>query len=66
MLTFKITSLWYFANISVHISPNNKKLKFLKSTQNGLLKNVQDEISRPLGSREIHKTKAETVLWDTL
>ena len=39
---------------------------FLKSTRKGLLKNVQDGISRPLGSREIQKTKVETVLWDTL
>ena len=40
---------------------------FLKSTQNGLLKNVKDGISRPLGSREIQKkTKVDTVLWDTL
>ena len=39
---------------------------FLKSTQKGLLKNVQDGISKPLGSREILKTKVETVLWDTL
>ena len=39
---------------------------FLKSTRKGQLKNVQDEISRPLGSREIQKTKVETVLLDTL
>ena len=39
---------------------------FLKSTRKGQLKNVQDEISRPLGSREIQKTKVETVLVDTL
>ena len=39
---------------------------FLKSTQKGLLKNVQDGISRPLRSREIKKTRVETVLWDTL
>ena len=39
---------------------------FLKSTWKGLLKNVQDEISRPLGSREIQKTKALPVLRDTL
>ena len=39
---------------------------FLKSTQKGLLKNVQDGISRPLGSREIQKTKVGTILWDTL
>ena len=38
----------------------------MKSTQKGLLKNVQDGISRPLGSREIQKTKVETVFWDTL
>ena len=30
------------------------------------MKKVQDLISRPIGSREIHKTKAETVLPDTL
>ena len=39
---------------------------FLKSTQKGLLKNVQDGVSRPLGSREIQQTKAETVLVDNL
>ena len=43
-----------------------KSLTFLKSTWKGLLKNVQDEISRPLGSREIQKTKALPVLRDTL
>ena len=30
MLTFKITSSWYFANILVHISPNNKKFDIFK------------------------------------
>ena len=39
---------------------------FSNSTWKGQLKNVEDEISRPLGSREIQKTKVETVLWDTL
>ena len=39
---------------------------FSNSTWKGQLKNVQDEISRPLGSREIQKTKVETVLRDTL
>ena len=58
MLTFKITSLWHFGNILVKISPNNKKIIFLKSTQKGLLKNAQDGISRPLGSREIQKNKS--------
>ena len=36
-----------------------KKGIFLKSTRKEQLKNVQDGISRPLGSREIQKTKAE-------
>ena len=39
---------------------------FSNSTWKGQLKNVQDEISRSLGSREIQKTKVETVLRDTL
>ena len=39
---------------------------FLKFTQTGVLKNVQDGISRPLRSREIQKTKVGTVLVDTL
>ena len=39
---------------------------FLKSTCKGMLKNVQDGISRPLVSREIQKTKVETDLVDTL
>ena len=30
------------------------------------MKNVQDRVSRPLGGREIQKTKVETVLLDTL
>ena len=38
----------------------------LKSTQIGQLKNIQDGISRPIGSREIKKTKVERVLEDTL
>ena len=38
----------------------------LKSTQKGLLENVKDGISRPIGSREIQKTKVETDLLDTL
>ena len=39
---------------------------FLKSIRKGLLKNVQDGVSRPQGSQEIQKTKVETVLVDTL
>ena len=39
---------------------------FLESKRKGLLKNVKDGISRPLGSREIQITKVCTVLPDTL
>ena len=39
---------------------------FLKSTRNGLLKNVQYGTSKPLGSREIQKTKVGAVLVVTL
>ena len=38
----------------------------LKSTQKGLLKNVQDGTSRCFGGREFNKTKVETILWDTM
>ena len=30
MLNFEITSLWYFANILVHIAPNYRKLDIFK------------------------------------
>ena len=43
-----------------------KRWIFSKYTQKGLLKNVQDGISRPLGSQEIQETKVATVLRDTL
>ena len=66
MFTFEMISLQYFANISVQISPSNKNWIFSKSTQNGLLKNAQDGISTPIGSREIQNTKVYTVLWNTL
>ena len=46
-------SLSNFANILAHISPTNKRIYIFKSRGNGLLKNVQDGISRPLGSQEI-------------
>ena len=39
---------------------------FSKSQRKGLLKNVQDGVSRPLGGQEIQKTKVGTVLPDTL
>ena len=42
------------------------KMLFSKSAWKGLLKNVQDGISRPRGSRETQKTKVETVVGDTL
>ena len=38
----------------------------LESTRQGLLKIVQDENSRPQGSREIQRTKVGNVLRDTL
>ena len=34
--------------------------------ERAILKNVKDGISRPLGGREIQKTKVYTVLLDTL
>ena len=34
--------------------------------QKGLLKNFQEGISKPIGSREIKTTKVECVLLDTL
>ena len=45
--------------MTISYSVFHRKIKnwiFQKSTQNGLLKNVQYGISRPLGSREIKKT----------
>ena len=41
-------------------------MRLLNSSSKGEFKDVQDGISRPLGSREIQKTKVETVLPDTL
>ena len=35
---------------------------FLESTWKGLLKNVQDRISKPVGGREIEKIKVYAVL----
>ena len=58
MLTFRINSLRYFANISFHISPNNKKLDLFVIYTKWVLKIVQDGISRLLGSREIQKNKS--------
>ena len=64
MLTSNLTSLQYFYKYRFH--KIIQKWIFLNSTWRGQLKNVQDEISRPQGIREIQKTKVETVLWDTL
>ena len=38
-------------------------MTFLKSTQKGLLKNVQDGNFRPLGNWEIHKIKKQFTLY---
>ena len=64
MLTIPMPSL-SILKIS-NILPNNNKWIFLKSSQKRLLKNAQDGISRPLGSREIEEIKVATVLRDTL
>ena len=61
-----MTSQQCFTVILILISSNNKKVDILKSTQKGLWENVKDGISRPIGSREIQKTKVETDLLDTL
>ena len=66
MLSFKKTP---YSNLQIsqfRFHQIIKKWIFSNSTWKGQLKNVQDGISRPLGSREIHKTKVETVLRDTL
>ena len=65
MLTFKMTSLKYFDDISVKFYQIITKLIFLESTWKGLLKNVKDGTSRCFGGRKFNKTKVETILWDT-
>ena len=50
MLTFEMTSLLYFGNISPQVHQ-------IMSTQKWPLKNIQDGIFRTLRSREINKTK---------
>ena len=54
-----------FKKNDLKLCPYSKWTLF-KSTQKVLFKNVQDGISRPLGSREIQKTKVSNVLRDTL
>ena len=62
MLSIPMPSLYYCENISVQISPNNKKnWIFFKVTQN-----VQDGISRPLGSLDIQDIKMAPVCRDAL
>ena len=63
-LTLKTRS--YFSNNLVKFHQMITKWIFLKSAGKGLLKHVQDGISRPLGSQEIKKIKVESVLLDTL
>ena len=59
MLTFELTSLQYFANISIEIqNTNNTKVDIFKLHMERPVENVQDGISRPLGRREIQKNKS--------
>ena len=66
MLILKMTSMQYFGNILVKISPNNNKMDIFRIYMERAIKNVEDGISRPLGSREIQITKVCTVFRDTL
>ena len=50
----------YFVYESANFNPRIKVLQFLDSAQQGLLKNVQNDFSRRLGSREIAKTQMHT------
>ena len=52
-----MTTPYYIAPISINISPNNKKRIFLKATQEGLSKNLQDEIFIPLKKSRNQKNK---------
>ena len=61
-----MTSLKYFDDISVKFYQIITKLIFLESTWKGLLKNVKDRLSKPLGGRGIQQKKVYTVLLDTL
>ena len=56
-----MTSLLYFIYILIQVSLNSKKLDNFEIYRKSLLKNVQDGISRPLGSQEIQKTKMVSV-----
>ena len=50
----------YFVYESANFNPRIKVLLFLDSAQQGLLKNVQNRVSRRLGSREIAKSQVHT------
>ena len=50
-----MTSLQYFGNIMLQISPNSNKLDIFELYTERAVENVQDGISRPLESREIQK-----------
>ena len=50
----------------MQISSNNRKLDIFEIYTKRAIENVQDGISRPLGSREIQEIKVATVLRDTL
>ena len=66
MLSFKMTSLYYFDNISFYISPKNKKLDISKIYTKWAVENDRYGISRARGGRDIQKTKVGNVLRDTL
>ena len=61
-----MTSLQYFGNIMLQISPNSNKLDIFELYTERAVENVQDGISRPLESQEIQKKTTGTVLVDTL
>ena len=50
----------YFVNESANFNPGTKVPLFLDSSQVGLLKNVQNQFFRHLGSQEIAKTQVHT------
>ena len=66
MLISKMTSMQYFGNILVKISPNNNKMDIFRIYTERVVENVQDRISKPLGGRDIIQNLRETFFWDTL
>ena len=58
---------WYQVTIlSINLPILIKVQLFFDSAQGGLLKNVQNNFSWHLGSREIAKTQVHTFFWNTL